>query len=190
MDSYRKWGLRSEIGESGSEKELFTLLRSKPQNDPLNISLAPKRPETAYSSRCGDPEKGKANFVFLPFWDLHMKIPAICMDLAPGGPNPCMHTKRLDNPANKHTSTKRLDTPAVEAALAADLFTATPDSPSKRPTRHETTHETQINRETLTTIPFPGSDFSGVALMFGAAQCQNVFAQVQPTFASQFRAPP
>ena len=32
----------------------------------------------------------------------------------PWEPNPCMHTKRLDNPA-------------AEAALAADLFTATPD---------------------------------------------------------------
>ena len=33
------------------------------------------------------------------------------MDWAPGGPNPCMHAKRLANPA-------------AEAALAADLFTA------------------------------------------------------------------
>ena len=34
------------------------------------------------------------------------------MDLVPGGPNASMHTKRRNNPA-------------AEAALAADLFTAT-----------------------------------------------------------------
>ena len=50
---------RSEIGESGSEKELCTLLRSNPQNDPTNISHAPKRPETAYSSRSGDPRENQ-----------------------------------------------------------------------------------------------------------------------------------
>ena len=37
------------------------------------------------------------------------------MDLAPGEPNPCMHTQWLDNPA-------------AEAALAADLFTVTPNN--------------------------------------------------------------
>ena len=36
------------------------------------------------------------------------------MDLGAGGPNPCMNTKWLDNSA-------------AEAALAADLFTATPE---------------------------------------------------------------
>ena len=49
--------MRSEIGEWGSEKNLCMLPRSKPQNDPINISHAPKWPETVYSSRSGDPEK-------------------------------------------------------------------------------------------------------------------------------------
>ena len=44
-------GLRSEIGESRSEKELFTLLKSKLQNDPNNSLHAPKQPETAYLLR-------------------------------------------------------------------------------------------------------------------------------------------
>ena len=41
--------LRSEIRESRSEKNLCTLLRSKPQNDPINISHASKRPPDAWS---------------------------------------------------------------------------------------------------------------------------------------------
>ena len=67
--------LRSEIGGSGSEKKLCTLPRSKPQNDPINISHAPKRPGTAYLSRPGDPQKnGKQIDEKLSFWAFYIGI--------------------------------------------------------------------------------------------------------------------
>ena len=59
--------VRSEIGGSGSEKKLCTLLGPKPQNDPINISHAAKRPPDA---RTRTPEKIKKIDGFLPFLGL------------------------------------------------------------------------------------------------------------------------
>ena len=73
-DSYRKPGLRSEIGLSGSKKNC-TLLRSKPQNHSNNNFHAQEWPEKAHSSRSGNHQKNfkkentkhNKSIRFLPF---------------------------------------------------------------------------------------------------------------------------
>ena len=53
--------MRSEIGESGSEKKLCTLLKSKSQNDPINIFHAPKSPRAHFSG----PSRHRPNIGYI-----------------------------------------------------------------------------------------------------------------------------
>ena len=94
--------MRSEIGESGSKKELFTLLRSKPPNDPNNDFHSPKRTETAYSSRFGNPSEslkidGKLPFgalIHLAGWTLGGAMLVIAVSTIPRSGTQTLHISR------------------------------------------------------------------------------------------------